>query len=164
MATTGPSISKSGRESLQRLVRQREKVLKSAAKQRSADLIADFENQIGQEYRFDQDETWERAEKLAQAVVDKPQKQAARSLPQIRHPRSIRPIAEPDLERPRLRRSQGDAMSERRSTFQLRLEAKSGADGICALRAAEIAAAPVSASHCRGAVDQRRRRRVRCDL
>jgi hypothetical protein len=32
------------REDLQRLVRQREKVLKSAAKQRSAALIADFEN------------------------------------------------------------------------------------------------------------------------
>ena len=49
---------RSEREDLQRLVRQRERVLKSAAKQRSADLIADFENQMGSEYSFDQDEVW----------------------------------------------------------------------------------------------------------
>jgi hypothetical protein len=51
-------MTKGEREDLQRLVRQREKVLKSAAKQRSADLLADFENQMGQEYSFDQDEVW----------------------------------------------------------------------------------------------------------
>ena len=38
------AISRNEREDLQRLVRQREKVLKSAAKQRSAELLADFEN------------------------------------------------------------------------------------------------------------------------
>jgi len=52
------SMSKSEREDLQRLVRQREKVLKSAAKQRSAELIADFENQMGSEYYGDQDPVW----------------------------------------------------------------------------------------------------------
>jgi hypothetical protein len=77
MSNAQAAISKSEREDLQRLVRQREKVLKSAAKQRSADLLAEFENQIGQEYRFDQDKIWEQAEKLAQAVIDKAQKQVA---------------------------------------------------------------------------------------
>jgi hypothetical protein len=43
-------MTKWEREDLQRLVRQREKVFKSAAKQRSAELIADFENQMGQEF------------------------------------------------------------------------------------------------------------------
>ena len=33
-------------EDLQRLIRQREKVQKSAAKLRSAELLADFENQM----------------------------------------------------------------------------------------------------------------------
>jgi hypothetical protein len=47
---TRQPMSKSEREDLQRLVRQREKVLKSAAKQRSAELIADFENQMGQAF------------------------------------------------------------------------------------------------------------------
>src|ERR1700722_11814790 len=60
------AMSKSEREDLQRLTRQREKVMKSAAKQRSAELLADFENQMGQEYSFDQDEVWERAAKGAE--------------------------------------------------------------------------------------------------
>jgi hypothetical protein len=37
-------MTRSERDDLQRLVRQREKVRKSAAKQRSAELLADFEN------------------------------------------------------------------------------------------------------------------------
>jgi hypothetical protein len=46
------AMTRDERENLQRLVRQREKVLKSAAKQRSAELIADFENQMGSTARF----------------------------------------------------------------------------------------------------------------
>jgi hypothetical protein len=42
-------MARAEREDLQRLVRQREKVLKSATKQRSAELVADFENQMGSE-------------------------------------------------------------------------------------------------------------------
>jgi hypothetical protein len=70
-------MSKSEREDLQRLVRQREKVLKSAAKQRSAELIADFENQMGQQYSFDQDETWAEAHKAADIEVAKAQDRVA---------------------------------------------------------------------------------------
>ena len=44
------AMTKGEREDLQRLIRQREKVLKSAARQRSTELLADFENQMGQEY------------------------------------------------------------------------------------------------------------------
>jgi hypothetical protein len=69
------AMLKSEREDLQRLVRQREKVLKSAARQRSVDLLADFENQMGQEYSFDQDEVWAEAARLTKAVVDKAQEQ-----------------------------------------------------------------------------------------
>jgi hypothetical protein len=64
-------MTKCEREDLQRLIRQREKVLKSAARQRSAELLADFENQMGQEFSFDQDEVWAEAARLAKAVVDK---------------------------------------------------------------------------------------------
>src|ERR1700722_13937548 len=66
-------MTRSEREDLQRLVRQREKVLKSAAKQRSSELVADFENQLGQEYSFDQDETWRQAAEAAQREVKKAQ-------------------------------------------------------------------------------------------
>ena len=63
-------ITKGEREDLQRLVRQREKVLKSAAKQRSSELIADFENQLGAIYAFDNDATWAAAVKAAKAEVE----------------------------------------------------------------------------------------------
>ena len=66
-------MSKSEREDLQRLVRQREKVLKAAAGQRTAELVADFKNQMGQEFSFDQDEVWSSATKLADAEVQKAQ-------------------------------------------------------------------------------------------
>jgi hypothetical protein len=70
---TDAAITKGEREDLQRLIRQREKVLKSAAKQRSAELIADFENQMGSQFSFDQDEVWAQAVKEAQDEVDKAQ-------------------------------------------------------------------------------------------
>jgi hypothetical protein len=68
-------MTKSEREDLQRLVRQREKVLKSAAKQRSTEVLADFENQMGQEYSFDDDHVWAEAAKIANAAVSKTQEQ-----------------------------------------------------------------------------------------
>jgi hypothetical protein len=66
-------MTKSEREDLQRLIRQREKVLKSAAKQRSAELIADFENQMGSEFKFDDDDTWKAATEAAEHEVAKAQ-------------------------------------------------------------------------------------------
>jgi hypothetical protein len=67
------TMTRSEREDLQRLVRQCEKVLKSAAKQRSSELVADFENQLGQEYSFDQDEVWRQAAEAANREVKKAQ-------------------------------------------------------------------------------------------
>ena len=58
-------------DALQRLIRQREKVLKSAAAQRSAELVADFENQMGSQYSFDQDEVWAKAAEAADREVKK---------------------------------------------------------------------------------------------
>src|SRR5258706_7891524 len=70
-------MTKAEREDLQRLIRQREKVLKSAAKQRSSELLADFENQMGQEYAFDQDAVWQQAVEAANRDVRKMQKKIA---------------------------------------------------------------------------------------
>jgi hypothetical protein len=70
-------MTKGEREDLQRLVRQREKVLKSAAKQRSAELLADFENQMGSEYSFDQDEIWRQATEAAEREVRRAQERVA---------------------------------------------------------------------------------------
>ena len=70
-------MTRAEREDLQRLVRQREKVLRSAAKQRSAELLADFENQMGSEYSFDQDEVWRQATEAAEREVGKAQRHVA---------------------------------------------------------------------------------------
>jgi hypothetical protein len=62
-------MTKGEREDLQRLIRQREKVLKSATKQRSAELLADFENQMGSVFGFDDDAIWREACNAAEAEV-----------------------------------------------------------------------------------------------
>lgn len=74
---TTVAMTKSEREDLQHLIRQREKVLKSAAKQRSAELIAEFENAMGQQFSFDQDEVWAAAKQIAEREVAKAQERVA---------------------------------------------------------------------------------------
>jgi hypothetical protein len=78
-------------DDLQRLIRQREKVLKDAATQKSAELLADFENQMGQEYRFDQDDVWAEATKIAEAAVAKAQEQVRARCRQIGIPDRFAP-------------------------------------------------------------------------
>src|SRR5262249_30751833 len=76
---TAVAMTKSEREDLQRLRRQREKVMKSGAKQHSNELLADFENQMGQEDAFDQDQGWSQAAGGSKHHVDKcPAQVAAR--------------------------------------------------------------------------------------
>lgn len=63
-------MSKGERDDLARVVRLREKVLKTAAAERSAWLLSDFEAQLAAEYAFDDDAVWARAKEAAQKVVD----------------------------------------------------------------------------------------------
>jgi hypothetical protein len=85
------TMTKGEREDLQRLVRQREKVLKSAAKQRSAELLADFENQMGSQYSFDQDKVWRQAEAAAEAEVAKAQARVAARCRELGIPANFAP-------------------------------------------------------------------------
>lgn len=71
---TEERMTRSEREDLQRLIRQREKVQKSAAKERSAQLLAEFENQMSAMYRPDDDPIWEDAKQAAERDVAKAQK------------------------------------------------------------------------------------------
>src|SRR4051794_17219860 len=71
---TEATMTNRQRENLQRLIRQREKVLKSEAKERSAQLLAHFENQMGSEYAFDDDAVWAEAKEAAYREVAKAQK------------------------------------------------------------------------------------------
>ena len=80
MSTSLSTITKGEREDLQRLIRQREKVLKSAAKQRSSELLADFENSLGAVFHYDNDATWAEATRIAKQEFKKANaKIAARS-------------------------------------------------------------------------------------
>jgi hypothetical protein len=84
-------MSKGEREDLQRLVKQREKVLKSTAELRSAELLADFENQMGQEYSFDQDEVWRQAAIAAKREVDKAEARVAARCAELGIPKQFAP-------------------------------------------------------------------------
>ncbi len=55
------TMTKGEREDLLKLIRSREKVLKSAAEQRSAAMLAEFEKQISTLYAWDSDEVWKKA-------------------------------------------------------------------------------------------------------
>ncbi len=85
------AMTKSEREDLQRLIRQREKVLKSAAKQRSSDLLADFENQLGAEYHYDQDEVWKEATRIVKQEVAKASAKVAARAAQLGIPANFAP-------------------------------------------------------------------------
>jgi hypothetical protein len=64
-------MTKGEREDLIRLVKQRERVAKTAAEQRSAAMFADFERQVCDLHPFDRDEVWNAA---VAAVVEATQK------------------------------------------------------------------------------------------
>lgn len=54
-------MTKGERDSLLSLTKQREKVLKTMASQRAAEMLAEFERQISAIYPFAKDETWKAA-------------------------------------------------------------------------------------------------------
>ena len=84
-------MTRGEREDLQRLIRQREKVLKSKAKQRSAELVADFEGQLAAKYSFDSDETWAAANREAEAEVEKANQRIAARAAALGIPKTFAP-------------------------------------------------------------------------
>jgi hypothetical protein len=58
-------MTKAEREDLIRLVKQREKVAKSAAEQRSAAMLAEFEQKISAVHTFDSNDVWKAATEAA---------------------------------------------------------------------------------------------------
>ncbi len=84
-------MTKGEREDLQRLIRQREKVLKSAAKQRSSELLADFENQLGSIYSFDDDAVWKEAARIAGEEAAKADAKVAARAAQLGIPKDFAP-------------------------------------------------------------------------
>ena len=65
MTTRSPSsgngaMTSAERSDLLKIVRQRERVAKSGAARRAAELVADFEQQLATEYSWADDEVWRR--------------------------------------------------------------------------------------------------------
>ncbi len=89
-----PNMTKGERDDLQRLIRQREKAQKSAAKLRSRNLLADFENQIAAQYSFDDDAVWAAAAKAAEAEVAKAQKRVSAQCQELGIPERFAPSLE----------------------------------------------------------------------
>ncbi len=118
------SMTKSEREDLQRLVRQREKVRKSAAKLRSSKLLADFENTMAAEFSFDDDAVWAEAAKAAQAEVAKAQRRVAARCRELGIPEKFAP----SLGLTWRNRGYDNALKERRD--ELRRVAKSRIDAL----------------------------------
>lgn len=68
------AMTKQEREALAKLVRQRERLAKTAASERSAALLADFEQQADRSYSYNEDAIWHAAvlaakEEVAKAAV-----------------------------------------------------------------------------------------------
>jgi hypothetical protein len=71
------SLTKAERDDLLRLARMRERVAKSGLAQRSAQLLAEFEQQMASEYSYDQDTVWKAAAAAADLEVKKAKAQIA---------------------------------------------------------------------------------------
>jgi hypothetical protein len=126
------AMTKGEREDLQRLVRQREKVLKSAAKQRSAELLADFENQMGSEFSFDDDAIWQQAAREAGAEVERAKQRIAARCRELGIPKQFAPT----LSMVWHHRGYGNILDERRK--ELRCMAQAQVEAIEAKAVTEI--------------------------
>ncbi|HEY6206242.1 MAG TPA: hypothetical protein VIW21_08765 [Chthoniobacterales bacterium] len=62
-------MTKSERVELGQLIRKRERVMKSYASERAAQMLAEFDRQSAELYSFDQDEIWNQSTKAAEKVV-----------------------------------------------------------------------------------------------
>jgi hypothetical protein len=84
-------ITKSEREELYRNLKERQKLLKAGTKMRNTELKADFENHMGQEYRFDQDEVWKQAVQAVKPQVHKAQEAMAARCRELGIPKEFAP-------------------------------------------------------------------------
>jgi hypothetical protein len=88
---TDSEMTKSERQLIGRLIQNREKVLKSAAHVRSAELLAEFENQMGAKYDPKHDPIWKEAYDAARRVVEKQAKIVAARCRELAIPESMSP-------------------------------------------------------------------------
>jgi hypothetical protein len=98
--TVGPPLpaakpmTKAEREDLRRHINRLESVMKSAAEQRSAELLADFEQQVASIYAYDDDAIWSKAYKEARDAARAAARTIARRCATLGIPKEFAPSLE----------------------------------------------------------------------
>jgi len=85
------AMTKGEREDLIRLIKQREKVAKTAAEQRSAAMLAEFEAQVSAVHAFDTNEVWRAAVEAAQAAAKEAMTKVAQEADKLGIPKEFQP-------------------------------------------------------------------------
>ena len=86
-----PLMTRTERNDLARLVRQRARLERPGAVQRKAELLADFERQIASIYAYDDDETWKAASEAAQEEVEAANARVAARCQELGIPKEFAP-------------------------------------------------------------------------
>jgi hypothetical protein len=84
-------MTKGEREDLCRLVKQRERVAKTAAEQRSAAMLAEFEQQISAVHAFNSNDIWKAAVEAAIEAAKKANEQVAAEADKLGIPKEFQP-------------------------------------------------------------------------
>lgn len=84
-------MTKGEREDLLRLVRGRERVLKTSATQRAAEMLLEFEGQISKIHHYDNDEVWASLKKEAETLMADIGKRLSARCDEIGIPEEFRP-------------------------------------------------------------------------
>lgn len=90
-APAAKRMTNADRGELLSLIRKREKVMRAAAGQRSADLLAEFDAQSAKIYHWDEDATWAQAKKDAEDAVAEAEKIIAARCEALGIPREFAP-------------------------------------------------------------------------
>ena len=84
-------MTKGERDDLVRLIKQREKVAKTAASQRSAAMLAEFERQVSAIHSFNTDEVWSAASQAAADAAKKANEEIAARARELGIPEEFQP-------------------------------------------------------------------------
>jgi hypothetical protein len=113
-------MTKPEREALAKLIRQRERLAKTSAAERSAHLMADFEQQADRMYSWDEDEVWRKALLSAKEEVDRANLKIADRCKELGIPAAFAPAL--GIEWRQQRASIGAERSKMRQVARRRIE------------------------------------------
>ena len=84
-------MTKGERADLARLIRHRERLSKAAVAERAAELLADFEQQVGTIYSYDDDAIWKAAKEAGERAIEAAEAQIAERSRELGIPKRFAP-------------------------------------------------------------------------